>query len=95
MLAAALGADELDVNSYHHQGVAPSGLASDLRASALADSPIGPLVEGIEHSTRRFVVAVQTHPERTESTPNAFGNLFAAFADACRQRSRPTTRRPG
>jgi gamma-glutamyl-gamma-aminobutyrate hydrolase PuuD len=29
-------------------------------------------------------MAVQCHPERTESTPRAFERLFAFFVDACR-----------
>ena len=29
-------------------------------------------------------MAVQCHPERTESSPKAFERLFAFFVDACR-----------
>jgi len=32
----------------------------------------------------RFVVGVQCHPERTESTPAAFENVFDAFIQAAR-----------
>ncbi len=75
---------ELEVNSYHHQGIRPDDLAAGLRASAWADSSAGPLVEGLEATDERFVVGVQCHPERTESTPDAFEGLFAAFVAACR-----------
>ncbi len=84
-LAAAIGgAGELTVNSYHHQGIRPTDLAPGLVPSAWADSPGGPLVEGLESADGRFVVGIQCHPERTESTPDGFERLFAAFVDACR-----------
>lgn len=85
---AGLLADGIDdngsivVNSYHHQAVATEGLAPGLRASAWLDDPAGPLIEGIEAAGDRFVVGVQCHPERRESTPPAFERLFRAFVDA-------------
>jgi putative glutamine amidotransferase len=85
-LATLLGPDEdLEVNAYHHQGILAAGLAPGLRAAAWADSEAGPLVEGAEATDGRFVVGVQCHPERTESTPEAFERLFAAFVDAARE----------
>jgi putative glutamine amidotransferase len=74
----------LEVNSYHHQGIRSADLASGLAASAWADSEAGPLIEGLEATDGRFVVGVQCHPERQESTPAAFERLFAAFVAACR-----------
>jgi putative glutamine amidotransferase len=80
------GADELLVNTYHHQAVRPADLAPGLRASAFGESPIGPLVEGLEAAAGDpFFVAVQCHPERTESTPAEFDRLWEAFVAACRQ----------
>lgn len=73
----------LEVNSYHHQGIRPVDLAPGLVASAWAQSGAGDLVEGIEAADGRFIVGVQCHPERTESTPDAFERLFAAFVAAC------------
>lgn len=82
-LASLLGpAQELEVNAYHHQGIRATDLAPGLQASAWADSSAGPLVEGLEGSGDRFVVGVQCHPERTESTPKEFERLFAAFVEA-------------
>lgn len=82
-LAALLGpAHELEVNAYHHQGILASDLAPSLRAAAWADSSAGPLVEGVEAEGDRFIVGVQCHPERTESTPDEFEKLFAAFVEA-------------
>jgi putative glutamine amidotransferase len=86
-LAAHLGSvDTLEVNAYHHQGIREKDLAPGLRAAAWADSSVGPLVEGLESGDDRFVVGVQCHPERTESTPAEFERLFAAFVTAASKR---------
>jgi gamma-glutamyl-gamma-aminobutyrate hydrolase PuuD len=45
------------------------------------------LVEGLEAEGDRFVVGVQCHPERTESTPDEFERLFAAFVAAARRQA--------
>jgi len=74
----------LEVNSYHHQGIRPEDLARGLVPSAWADSEAGPLVEGLEATDGRFIVGIQCHPERRESTPAAFERLFEAFVVACR-----------
>jgi putative glutamine amidotransferase len=74
----------LVVNAYHHQGVRESDLAPGLVAAAWADSAAGPLVEGLEATHGRFVIGVQCHPERTESTPLAFERVFEAFVAAAR-----------
>jgi len=85
-LARSLASDgPLVVNSYHHQGIRPEDLAPGLVASAWADSSAGPLVEGLEAADGRFLIGVQCHPERTESTPAAFERLFEAFVAACRE----------
>ena len=74
----------VEVNSYHHQGIRTSDLAPTLVPNAFASSAIGELVEGVETRSGRFVVGIQCHPERTESTPDAFERLFRVFVDACR-----------
>lgn len=82
-LAEILAVDApLEVNSYHHQGIRPADLAPGLTASAWADSAAGPLVEGLEATDGRFLIGVQCHPERRESTPEAFERLFARFVAA-------------
>lgn len=82
-LAAVLApAETLEVNAYHHQAIRERDLAPGLRAAAWTDSAAGLLVEGLEGTDDRFVVGVQCHPERTESTPEAFERLFAAFVAA-------------
>jgi putative glutamine amidotransferase len=79
--------DRLEVNAFHHQGILAGDLAPGLVASAWAESPAGPLVEGLEKPGERFVVGVQCHPERTESTPPEFERLFAAFVEAAARAS--------
>jgi gamma-glutamyl-gamma-aminobutyrate hydrolase PuuD len=80
----------LEVNTSHHQAIRPTDLAPGLVAVAWADSPVGELVEGFEASGERFVVGVQCHPERIESTPPEFAGVWRAFIDACRSTgSRP------
>ena len=73
---------ELEVNTYHHQAVGHAGVAAGLRAVAWSDSEAGRLVEGLEGVDRRWLVAVQCHPERTESTPEEFGGLWTDFVQA-------------
>jgi putative glutamine amidotransferase len=76
---------ELEVNSYHHQAVGVGMVAPGLRAVAWANSPAGRLVEGLEATDGRWVVGVQCHPERLESTPEEFGGLWDAFVAAARR----------
>ncbi len=85
-LASVLGpSPSLTVNSYHHQAVRAEDLAAGLVASAWADSVRGLIIEGLEAAGDRFIVGVQCHPERTESTPDAFEGLFEAFVEAARR----------
>ena len=74
----------VQVNSYHHQAVGPADLAPGLVPSARAASRAGELIEGLETRDGRFVLGVQCHPERTDSTPKSFERLFAFFVDAAR-----------
>jgi gamma-glutamyl-gamma-aminobutyrate hydrolase PuuD len=73
---------ELAVNSFHHQAVDESRLAPGLRAVAWAHSEAGRLVEGLESREERWVVGVQCHPERPESTPPELDGLWADFIQA-------------
>ena len=79
-----VGGGRLEVNSYHHQAVREGDLAPALVPNAFAPSPAGELVEGAETRGGRFVMGVQCHPERQDSTPPAFERLFRVFVDACR-----------
>ena len=78
------GTRAVTVNSYHHQAVQARDLAPRFRATAWASSAEGELVEAFESTAGPLRLAVQCHPERTESTPRSFERLFAFFVDACR-----------
>lgn len=75
-LRSILGVDEYVVNSRHHQCV--NRLADGLVVAARS-SPDN-VVEALELRGKRFVLAVQWHPE--ERTDGLDARLFAAFRDA-------------
>ncbi len=83
-LAGILGALELDVNSFHHQGI--KRLGRGLAEVAWAPDSI---IEGVElEDPARFVVGVQWHPEELVAADPAARNLFAALVDRARARAR-------
>jgi putative glutamine amidotransferase len=76
---------ELQVNTYHHQAVTGDGLARGLRAVAWASAgEAGRLVEGLESRDDRWIVGIQCHPERLESTPEELDGLWYDFVEAAR-----------
>ena len=75
-LAEILGTTSLTVMSRHHQGA--NRVARDLRAVAWAEDGV---IEGLEHTSHRFCVAVQWHPEMSLDDP-VQGRLFAALVAA-------------
>lgn len=77
-LATVLGATDLEVNSHHHQAV--KRLGDGLVAVAWADDGT---IEGIEAPDRRWLVAVQFHPEDLVEGHAASRRLFVAFIAAC------------
>lgn len=79
-----VGGGVVTVNTYHHQAVRAADVAPGLIANAWAHAAAGELVEGIETRGGRFVVGLQCHPERRESTAPEFERLFSVFVDACR-----------
>ncbi len=81
-LSAILGVEELEVNSYHHQGIRELG--SGLRA--VAWSPDG-LVEAVELPEKPFVLGVQWHPERDFDKPEQ-RRLLRAFVAAAKEERR-------
>ena len=78
-LAAAIGAGEHAVNSYHHQAVRE--LAPGLEAMAV--SPDG-LVEALWRPESSFLWAVQWHPEFAHRVDEASRRIFSAFIGAAR-----------
>jgi len=75
-LAAILGDGRCPVNSRHHQAV--GRIPYLLQVSAKAPDGI---VEGLERKDRRFVVAVQWHPEDQIDRDARQRQLFAGFKD--------------
>lgn len=71
--------DEIAVNSYHHQGI--KQLADSLLPAAKAGDG---LVEAVWMPDRRFVLAVQWHPEFMYRTDENSLKLFSEFVGACR-----------
>ena len=77
-LRELLRVPELGVNSYHHQGIktlAPSLLA-------MAEAPDG-LVEAVYAPEKRFVWAVQWHPEFSWRTDGAEMKIIRRFVEMC------------
>jgi putative glutamine amidotransferase len=82
--AAADPPIDIEVNTYHHQGVGRDDLAPGLVATAWAAGADGDLVEALELPGDRFVVGVQCHPERTEFSPAGLERVWSAFVSAAR-----------
>jgi len=88
-LREILGRDVVSVNSFHHQAV--DQLGEGLSVSARGEDGV---VEGLEMPGRRFVVAVQWHPESFWSRPDSFQPLVDAHAEACRKGALSGRREP-
>jgi len=80
-LGDAVGASEHQVNSRHHQAV--DRLGDGLQVTAVAPDGV---VEALERPDRRFIVAVQWHPENSVAHDEVNRRLFQAFARAVNER---------
>jgi putative glutamine amidotransferase len=76
-LHALLGADEIAVNSCHHQGV--KELSRELVCMAEAEDG---LIEAVYMPGKKFVWAIQWHPEYSLNDENS-QKLFVSFINAC------------
>jgi len=80
-LAEVMGAEEVDVNSMHHQAL--KALGRGLVATAWAPDQ---LVEGVEMPEQpSFVLGVQWHPEELIGHSDAARRLFAALVTHARR----------
>jgi len=79
LLHRIVQADALKVNSCHHQGI--KRLSDQLLAMAKAEDG---LVEAVVMPDRKFVMAVQWHPEITYSIDSSSYQLFEEFVRACK-----------
>lgn len=77
LLRKICGAEELAVNSAHHQAVKAVG--PDVIVDAVAEDGV---IEGIEHPAYRYCIGVQWHPEYSISVGD--DKIFDAFIKACR-----------
>ena len=73
-----LKTDSMMVNSYHHQGI--KKLSNQLLCAAKAEDD---LIEAIYMPEKRFVLAVQWHPEFIYRADNNNLRLFIEFVKAC------------
>ena len=76
-LAKLTGAAKFGVNSYHHQAV--NILSPKLKAMAVADG----LVEAVYMENKKFLWAVQWHPELSFETDENSAAIFEALVKAC------------
>lgn len=83
-LAHIIGAGKHAVNSRHHQAIDSPGAG----AVVSAKSEDG-VAEAMEMPSKRFVVAVQWHPEDRIRCSEADLKLFETFAAAVKSRSNP------
>ena len=82
LLARVAGAEQLRVNSFHHQAI--NTLGEGLRPVAWADDKV---IEAAElPDAPGFVLAVQWHPEELVEEDPAALRLFEALVDAARRR---------
>lgn len=81
-LAQVLGTDAIMVNSCHHQGI--KELAPCL--SSMAEAPDG-LVEAVTMPGKRFLWAVQWHPEFMQHVDENSQKIFRAFVSAAAEES--------
>jgi putative glutamine amidotransferase len=76
-LHAALGVDEIEVDSFHHQAL--DEVASDLRVVATAPDGV---VEAVEMDGDRYLLAVQWELQEEWRVDRRFLEPFAQFVTA-------------
>lgn len=86
-LHALVGRNEIQVNTYHHQGVDHESLAPIFVPAGVA-LPDTWLVEAFESPVHGWVLGVQWHPERLFELSDDHRRLWEGFLQACRQTAR-------
>ncbi len=79
-LAQIIGAETMAVNSLHHQAL--KDMADGLTATAWAADGV---IEAAEMPAKRFVIAIQCHPEELARHQTESQRLFAAFIAASQE----------
>ncbi len=77
-LAAIVEQSELAVNSYHHQAI--KQISPQLRAMAISEDG---LVEAVYMPHKRFIQAVQWHPELNHHCDESSRKIMRSFVEAC------------
>ena len=88
-LAQLIDETNIEVNSLHHQAV--KTVAPQLKVTGTSEDGV---IEALESDDRRFLIAVQWHPEEIDDLPWV-RRLFAGFARAASSNGPPNGRRPG
>lgn len=84
-LARLIGAENLEINSLHHQAVRQ--IAPGLRAVAWAPDGV---IEALESTDGAFIIGVQCHPEALQGQADTrWRALFSAFVESCREQRGP------
>ena len=78
-LADILGKERLTINSFHHQAV--KDVAPGFSVMARCEDGI---IEAIWNPNKRFLWAVQWHPEEIWKIEHSSAHIFQAFIDACK-----------
>jgi putative glutamine amidotransferase len=78
-LAQLIDETNIEVNSLHHQAV--KAVAPRLKVTGTSEDGV---IEALESDDRRFLIAVQWHPEEIDDLPWV-RRLFASFAHAAAQ----------
>ncbi len=71
-------ADDLKVNSYHHQAIRE--LSKELKTMAISEDG---LIEAVYHPEYKFLWGVQWHPEFSHKSDGTSKAIFKAFIEAC------------
>lgn len=79
LLYNLIGADEIWINTIHHQAI--GRLADGLVCDAFAEDGI---IEAFHHTERKFCLGVQWHPEAYYDMSVSSSKIFDAFITACR-----------
>lgn len=72
--------EKLVVNSQHHQSL--KDLGKDLKITATTSDGV---IESIESTNDKFLLAVQFHPEAMAMKYDKFINIFSYFIDKCKK----------
>jgi len=80
-LAQLIDETSVEVNSLHHQAI--KTIAPRLRVTGTSEDGV---IEALESDDRRFLIAVQWHPEEIDELPWV-RRLFQSFAKAAQTRS--------